>query len=367
MKEIAIKQRFYPTPEQAQLLAQTFGCVRFVYNKILKWRTDAFYNDAQKINYNAASSKLTEIKKLPEFEWLNTVSCVPLQQSLRHQQTAFKNFFEGRAKYPTFKKKRSNQSAEFTKSAFKYKDGKIYIAKSQQPLDIRWSRDLPSEPTTITITKDSADRYFVSMLCRFEPKPLPVSKRTTGIDLGLTDLVITADGFKSGNPHHTANHARKLALAQRRLSKKKKGSANFHKARQKVARIQAKIADCRRDFTHKLTTKLINENQVISCESLSVKNMVKNKRLAKAISDANWGELVRQLTYKADWYGRALVQIDKWYPSSKRCNCCGHVVESLPLHIRHWSCPACKTRLDRDVNTAMNIKAAGQAVLACGA
>ncbi|WP_370635691.1 RNA-guided endonuclease InsQ/TnpB family protein [Plesiomonas sp. PI-19] len=162
---------------------------------------------------------------------MNSVSCVPLGQSLRHQQTAFKNFFEGRAKYPDFKKKHNRQSAEFTKSAFKYKDDKIYIAKSQQPLDIRWSRDLPSELTIITIIKDSSDRYFVSMLCRFEPNLQPVSKRTTGIDLGLTYLVITADGVKSGNPHHTANHARKLALAQRRLSKKQKGSANFHKAR----------------------------------------------------------------------------------------------------------------------------------------
>ena len=367
MKEIAIKQRFYPTTEQAELLAQTFGCVRVVYNAILKWRTDAFYNEGQKVNYNAASARLTELKKLPEFAWLNDVSCVPLQQSLRHQQSAFKNFFDGRTKYPTFKKKRSKQSAEFTKSAFAYKDGKIYIAKSKQPLDIRWSRELPSEPSTINITKDSAGRYFVSMLCRFEPKPLPVSKKTTGIDLGLTDLVITADGFKSGNPRHTATYEKKLAKAQRVLSKKKKGSANFHKARQKVARIHAKIADCRRDFTHKLTTKLINENQVISCESLSVKNMVKNKRLSKAISDANWGELVRQLTYKADWYGRTLVKIDKFYPSSKRCNCCGHVVDSLPLHIRHWTCPACKTHLDRDINAAVNIKAAGQAVLACGA
>lgn len=367
MKEIAIKQRFYPTTEQAQLLAQTFGCVRFVYNAILKWRTDAFYNESKKVNYNTASSKLTELKKQTEFEWLNSVSCVPLQQSLRHQQTAFKNFFEGRAKYPAFKKKRSKQSAEFTNSAFKFKDGNIYIAKSKQPLDIRWSRELPSEPTTVTISKDSAGRYFVSMLCRFEPKPLPVTKKTTGIDLGLTDLVITADGFKSGNPRHTAKYEKKLAQAQRRLSKKKKGTANFHKARIKVARIQAKIADCRRDFTHKLTTTLINENQVISCESLSVKNMVKNPRLAKAIGDANWGEMVRQLEYKAEWRGRTLVQIDKWYPSSKRCNCCGHVVDSLPLHIRHWTCPACEARLDRDTNAAINIKAAGQAVLACGA
>ncbi|PMS91989.1 RNA-guided endonuclease InsQ/TnpB family protein [Vibrio parahaemolyticus] len=367
MEERAYKYRIYPTTEQVELLSRTFGCVRFVYNSILKWRTDAFYNEQIKVNYNKASSYLTELKKQSEFSWLNEVSCVPLQQSLRHQQTAFKNFFTGQAKYPAFKKKRSKQSAEFTKSAFKYRDGQLFIAKSNQPLNVRWSRELPSEPTTITISKDSAGRYFVSCLCRFEPKSLPISKNTVGIDLGLKDLVITSNGFKSGNPKHTNRYAKKLAKAQRILSKKKKGSANFHKARQKVARIQAKIADCRRDFTHKLTSQLINENQVISCESLSVKNMVKNRKLSKAISDANWSELVRQLIYKAEWYGRTVVQIDKWHPSSKRCNCCGHVVDSLPLHTRHWTCPSCESRLDRDLNAALNIKAVGQTVLACGA
>lgn len=367
MKERAYKYRIYPTTEQVTLLEQTFGCVRFIYNSILRWRTDAYYIDQTKINYNTASSYLTELKKNPDLPWLNDVSCVPLQQSLRHQQTAFKNFFEGRAKYPTFKKKRSKQSAEFTKSAFKFRDGQLFIAKSKQPLNVRWSRELPSEPTTITISKDSAGRYFVSCLCRFEPKSLPISKNTVGIDLGLKDLVITSNGFKSGNPRFTRRFANKLAKAQRKLSKKKKGSSNFHKARKKVARIQAKIADCRRDFTHKLTSQLINDNQVICCESLSVKNMVKNRKLSKAISDANWSEFVRQLTYKAQWYGRTVVQIDKWYPSSKRCNCCGHVVDSLPLYVRSWQCPECLTQLDRDVNASLNIKAVGQTVLACGA
>lgn len=366
MKEKAYKYRFYPTPDQVDLLNQTFGCIRFVYNSILKWRTDAYYNDGESINYNSCSSKLTELKKQSEFSWLNDVSCVPLQQSLRHQQTAFTNFFKGRAKYPAFKKKRSYQSAEFTKSAFKYKDGKVYIAKSKEPLKIKWSRNLSSEPTTITVSKDCSGRWFVSLLCRFEPKSMPVNNKTVGIDLGLTDVVITSDGFKSGNPRYTAKYAKKLAKAQRKLSKKKKGSANFKKAQLVVAKIQAKIGDSRRDFTHKLTTKLINENQVISCESLSVKNMVKNTKLAKSISDANWGEIVRQLTYKADWHDRTLVQIDKWYPSSKRCSCCGHIVDSLPLHIRHWSCPACDSKLDRDTNAAINIKGAGQALLACG-
>ncbi|WP_235860138.1 RNA-guided endonuclease InsQ/TnpB family protein [Photobacterium aquimaris] len=334
MKDIAMKFRFYPTPSQEHLLARTFGCVRVTYNQILKHRTDAYYSDNEKINYNKASSLLTQLKKQAEFEWLNEVSCVPLQQALRHQQTAFRNFFEHRTNYPKFKKKHAKQSAEFTKSAFYYRDGQITLAKCSEPLDVRWSRKLPSDPTTVTVTKDSAGRYFVACSCQFDPKSLPISKQSVGIDLGLKDIFVTSDGVRTGNPKYTKRYAKKLAKAQRNLSRKKKGSNNRNKARIKVARINTKIADCRRDFSHKLTTALIRENQFIFTESLAVKNMIKNHKLAKHIADANWGELVRQLTYKAEWYGRTVVQIDRFYPSSKRCNGCGHVVDSLPLHIR---------------------------------
>ena len=235
MTKRAYKYRFYPTPEQAELLAQTFGCVRFVYNSILRWRTDAFYQRQEKVGYVGANARLTELKKDPELAFLSEVSSVPLQQCLRHQQTAFKNFFEGRAKYPVFKSKRHRQSAEFTRSAFKYRDGKLYLAKSKTPLNIRWSRELPGEPSTVTVSKDSAGRYFVSCLCEFEPSKLPVTSNMTGIDLGLKDLFITDQGERVGNPRHTAKYAARLAKAQRRLSKKKLGSANRAKARQKVA------------------------------------------------------------------------------------------------------------------------------------
>lgn len=325
MKEIVIKQRFYPTDEQAELLARTFGCVRTVYNRILRWRTDAYRNDKIKVNYSAASSRLTELKKDPELSWLNDVSCVPLQQSLRHQQAAFKNFFEGRAKYPVEKKKRHKQSAEFTKSAFKFRDGQLFIAKSKQPLNIRWSRELPSEPTTVTISKDTAGRYFVSMLCRFEPKPMPVTAKTVGIDLGLNNLFITDSGEKVDNPRHFKRYQNKLAYLQR---------------------------------------KLINENQVVCVESLQVKNMLRNPKLAKHIADASWGEFVRQLKYKAEWAGRTIVEIDRFFPSSKRCSCCGFVHESMTLNIRNWTCPECNTHHDRDINAAKNIKTAGLAGLA---
>lgn len=366
MMKRAYKYRFYPTNEQVELLAQTFGCVRFVYNSILRWRTDAFYHRQEKIGYVGANTRLTELKKDPELAFLSGVSCVPLQQCLRHQQTAFKNFFEGRAKYPVFKSKRHRQSAEFTRSAFKYRDGKLYLAKSKTPLDIRWSRVLPGEPSTVTVSKDSAGRYFVSCLCEFEPSKLPVTPNVTGIDLGLKDLFITDKGERVGNPRNTAKYATRLAKAQRRLSKKKLGSANRAKARQKVAKLHAKISDCRQDNLHKLSRRLINENQAICVESLKVKNMICNPKLSKAIADAGWGEFVRQLAYKAEWAGRSLVAIDQWFPSSKRCSDCGHTLPSLPLSVREWDCPECGAHHDRDQNAAINIKAAGLAVLALG-
>lgn len=366
MTKRAYKYRFYPTSEQAELLAQTFGCARFVYNRVLRWRTDQYYQSKRKIGYIEANAELTRIKQSGDFPWLNDVSCVPLQQCLRHQQTAFKNFFEGRTKYPAFKKKAHRQSAELTRSAFKYRDGKIYIAKCKQPLDIRWSRELASEPSTITISRDSAGRYFVSCLCEFEPEKLSITPKTVGIDLGLEHLLITDNGKKYDNPRHTKKYEAKLAKAQRKLSKKKLGSANRTKARAKVARIHAKISDCRLDNLHKLSRKFVNENQVICVETLKVKNMIRNPKLSKHIADVSWGEFVRQLEYKAEWAGRDLVKIDQFFPSSKRCSCCGHVVESLSLDIRVWTCPECDTVLDRDINAAKNIKAAGHAVLALG-
>ena len=366
MTKRAMKYRFYPTPEQETLLAQSFGCVRFVYNQILRWRTDAFYQRQEKIGYIQANAELTRMKKSGEFPWLNDVSCVPLQQCLRHQQSAFKNFFEGRARYPTFKKKKHRQSLELTRSAFSYRDGKLYIAKCKEPLDIRWSRELSSEPSTVTISRDCAGRYFVSMLCDFKPEALRVIPKTVGLDVGIENLLITDSGEKVGNPRHTAKYAAKLAKAQRCLSRKKLGSANRAKARAKVARIHAKISDCRMDNLHKLSRRLINENQVICVETLRVKNMIRNPRLSKHIADASWGELIRQLAYKADWAGRQLVKIDQFFPSSKRCSDCGYTHGSLPLEIRSWECPECHVLQDRDINAARNIKAAGLAVLALG-
>ncbi len=362
----AYQFRFYPDPQQEKLLAQTFGCVRFVYNSILRYRTDAYAQTQEKIGYTAANARLTEIKKLPELSFLNDVSSVPLQQCLRNQQTAFKNFFEGRAKYPVFKSKKHRQSAEFTYRAFTFKNGELKLAKCDKPLDIRWSRTLPSDPTTITVSKDQAGRYFVSCLCEFEPTLLPVTDKKVGIDVGIKDLFVTSDGFKSGNPRHTLKYAKQLAKAQRKLAKKKLGSKNRAKAKWKVARIHAKISDCRVDNLHQLSRKLINENQVVCAENLAVKNLIKNPKLAKSIADASWGEFTRQLAYKANWAGRMYVEIDRFFPSSKRCSCCGFVKDKLPLNVRSWECPECGTTHDRDVNAARNVLAAGLAVLAFG-
>ncbi len=369
MTQRASKYRFYPTPEQETLLRRTIGCTRLVYNRALTARTEAWYERQERVGYVESSALLTTWKKEDDLSFLSEVSCVPLQQGLRHLQKAFGNFWAGRAKYPTFKKKRNGGSAEFTKSAFKFKDGQVFVAKSSEPLPIVWSRNLPegAKPSTITVKLSPSGRWTVSLLVDVEIEPLPESPNQIGIDLGITSLVALSTGEKVANPKGFKAKRRKLRKAQKALSRKVKGSNNRYKARLKVAKVHAEISDARQDFLHKLTTRLVRENQTIAVEDLAVKNMVKNQKLSQAISDASWGELVRQLEYKCDWYGRNFVKIDRWFPSSKRCGHCGHVVEKLPLNIRSWTCPECGTEHDRDVNAAKNILAAGLAVSVCGA
>ena len=364
----AYRFRFYPTPEQEVILAQTFGCARFAYNHMLRLRTDAWYNEQKRVGYHETSAALTLLKKQPEFAWLNEVSSVPVQQALRHLQTAFANFFAKRTAYPTFKRKDGKQSAEYTSSAFKWDGQTLKLAKMAEPLNIRWSRTLPkaAKLTTVTVSKDTAGRYFVSLLCDDAVAAKPEVTGQVGIDLGLTHFAVLSTGEKIAVPNTFRQHEARLAKSQRRLAKKTKGSKNRAKAKLKVAKAHATIADCRKDFLHKLSTRLINENQVIAVETLAVKNMVKNRSLSKSISDAGWAEFVRQLEYKAAWSGRQLIGIDRWYPSSKRCNGCGHTVTKLPLNIRTWVCPECKTTHDRDINAARNILAAGLAVSAHG-
>ncbi|MGS2647292.1 RNA-guided endonuclease TnpB family protein [Streptosporangium sp. LJ11] len=359
----AFKFRFYPTPEQAEELARTFGCVRLVYNKALEHRTRAYTIEGRKVSYVQSSATLTEWKKTDDLLFLNEVSSVPLQQALRHLQTAFTNFFAKRAKYPAFKsRKKSRLSAEYTRSAFKYRGGQITLAKMNAPLNVVWSRPLPesAEPSTVTVSKDAAGRWFVSILCEDRIAPLPAAANVVGVDAGITALATLSTGEKITNPRHERADRRKLAKAQRNLARKKKGSANRAKAKLAVARVYARIADRRRDHLHKVTTRLVRENQVIAVEDLTVRNMVKNRSLARAISDASWRQMREMLEYKAQWYERELLVVDRWFPSSKLCSACGTIHRSMPLGIRDWVC-ACGTVHDRDVNAAKNILAAGLA------
>jgi len=362
----AYKYRFYPTDEQKSILAQTFGCVRFVYNWGLSNRKIAYFQHGQSLYYNDLAAMLASLKK--QYPWLALVSSVPIQQALRHLDRAFVNFFEDRAEYPTFKKKRNEQSATYASNAFKWDGKTLSLAKMNEPLDIVWHRSLPkgSKPSSVTVSKDCAHRYFVSILVEEDMKPLAVTPKMVGLDLGIKSMVALSTGESVGNPHYAASDEKKLAKAQRRHARKKKGSKNRNKARLKVAKVHARINDRRRDYQHKLSTRIVHENQVMCVESLAVKNMVKNHSLAKAISDVGWGEFVRQLEYKSNWYGRTLVKVDRWYPSSKTCHACKHVLDSLTLDIREWVCPECGVVHDRDTNAALNILAEGLSVTACG-
>ncbi|MER5382675.1 RNA-guided endonuclease TnpB family protein [Streptomyces sp. NPDC002688] len=366
----AFKYRFCPTDAQAAELSRTFGCVRKVYNLALAARTQAWARQ-ERVNYNQTSAMLTVWKKTEELAYLNEVSSVPLQQALRHLQVAFTNFFGKRAKYPRFKsRKKSRKSAEYTTSGFRFRDGKLTLAKMREPLAIVWTRPLPEgvSPSTVTVSQDAAGRWFVSMLCD-DPsvQPLPATDTAVGIDVGLNHLLTLSTGEKITNPKHERRDRAALTKAQRRLAKKVSGDgANRAKARRKVAKIHARIADRRRDTLHKLTTRLVRENQTLVIEDLSVRNMVRNRSLARAVSDAGWADLRSMLEYKAQWYGREVIAVDRWFPSSRLCSACGALRERMPLHVRTWTCD-CGTAHDRDVNAAKNLLVAGLAVTACGA
>jgi putative transposase len=368
MKRLAFKYRFYPTETQKAILNKTFGCCRLVYNKALSLRSDSWYKESIRIKPKDVSLQLTRWKKEEEFSFLNEVSSVPLQQSLRHLDSAFNRFFKKQGGYPTFKKRNGKQSATFTRNALKFdlKTKELILPKEIGKLNIKWSRPLKHQPSTITVCKDCSDRYFVSF--SFEKAIIAKEKisKKIGLDLGIKDLIVTSDEEKITNNKYLKKHEERLAFLQKNLSRKVKGSRNRNKARLKVAKKHAKISDSRKDHLHKMTSKLVNENQVIAIESLEVSGMLKNKRLAKHISDSSWYELKRMLQYKCDWYGRTLVEINQYYPSTKRCNNCGYTLSYLDLKERSWKCPECNKIHDRDINAAKNIKEAGLALLACG-
>jgi putative transposase len=362
----AFRYRFEPTPEQAALLTRTFGCVRYVWNWALAERQRAYVAEGRSVGYAETDRMLTALKGDAEHDWLREVPSVPLQQALRHLQGAYAAFFAKRARYPRFKRKRASRaSATFTRNGFSWRNGELRLAKLTEPLAIRWSRPLPekADPSSVTVVRDAAGRWFVSILVE-DPtiRPLPRVETAVGIDAGLATLLTLSTGEKIANPRHERRDRIKLARAQRSLAKKRKGSANRAKARVRVARIHARIADRRRDHLHTLTTRFVRENQVLVIEDLTVRNMTRNHSLARAISDASWGEMRRMLEYKADWYGRTVVAVDRWYPSSRTCSTCGAIKATMPLSVREWACE-CGASHDRDVNAAKNILTAGLAAV----
>lgn len=360
--ERAYRYRFYPTKDQEESLAQTFGCCRWTYNHFLALKSEKWLEEKKNLKYVECSRILTELKE--EYPWLKEVSSVTLQQTLRHLDRAFTNFFKKKARYPSFKKRHYQQSATYMKNAFTYENGEIKLAKHKEPLKIRWSRQFEGEPSSVTVTKESMGRYYISFIVKEEVQSLPFVKKEVGLDLGITHTIKDNNGHATNNPKYLENDLKKLKQLQRSLSRKKRNSKNFVKTRKKIARLHMRIRDKRKDFLHKLSRKVINENQVIAIESLKVKKMIKNKRLSRAIADAGWGTFVRFLEYKSDWYGRNLVRVDTYFPSSKRCSSCGHILDSLDLKTRNWECPACQTLHDRDTNAARNILSEGLRLLA---
>jgi putative transposase len=338
-----------------------------VWNRTLAERSARWHAERRGTSYAATDRALTAMKQDPELSFLNEVSSVPLQQALRHQHTAFAAFFAGRARHPRFKSRAGRQSAHYTRSAFAMCGGVLRLAKTAAPLRFAWSWpdiDVAAlDPAMVIVSQEPDGRWYVTFTVEAAgPEPLPEAGRAVGVDLGVRDFAVTSDGQRIANPRHLERRARNLARYQRRLARCQNGSANRAKAKAKVACAHRKVRDARRDFLHKASTRLVRENDVIAIEDLNVAGLAGNRRLARAISDCGWGEFRRQLEYKCQRYGRELVVIDRWYPSSKACSACGHLLAKLSLSTRHWTCPSCRARHDRDINAAKNILAAGRAV-----
>ena len=346
-------------------MARTFGCVRYVYNWALAARTKAF-KDGARMSYAESDKALTALKRQPETVWLNEVSSVPTQQALRDLQTAFGNFYAKRSAYPSFKKKGARASARYTKSGFKFEHGQRLQVAKIGVLRIRWDRSLPSDPSSVTVIREASGRYFVSFVVETEVEAKTMTGKSVGIDFGISRLATLSNGERIANPKHGSKRAERLAMLQRRLAKKQKGSRRRARAKQAVARCHEKVFNSRKDALNKLTTRLVTEFDVIHIEDLNLRGMVKNHFLARSLSDASIGTAVRMLEEKAERYGKRVVRVDRWFPSSKMCSECGYVVSALPLKIREWVCPECGCVHDRDLNAARNILAVGHTVTAHG-
>lgn len=359
------KYRIYPNKQQEELIQKTFGCVRFVYNQCLAYKIDKYKNEKVSLSRIDCNNYKNRVLK-KEYEWLKEVDKCALDNAVINMDSAYQKFFKEHAGFPKFKSKHNNRKSYTTNCMYnnggKYKTIEVNFHNNKIKLPkLKWikaklSRNFEGKIKSTTISQEPSGKYFVSVLVETEHVPMESTGCMVGIDLGIKDLLITSDGEKFDNVHITKKYEKKLTREQRRLSRKVKGSKNWNKQRIKVAKVHEKIRNTRLDNLHKISHKLISENQVIVSEDLAISNMVKNHNLAKAISDCGWYELTRQLQYKADWNGRQYIKIGRFVKSSQTCHVCGYVnQETKDLAVREWTCPECNTYHDRDVNAAINI------------
>ena len=361
-----VKVRIYPTEQQKVSLAKAFGTTRWVWNHFLALTNQTYKETGKGVAKYDMIKQLPKLKKQEETEWLKETYSQSLQSVCLNLSRAFINFFEKRAKYPRFKSRHGRQSLIYPQNV-KISENKIYFPKLDW-IDAIIHRPIEGAVRTVTITKNSAEQYYASVMFedgKEKPKPSTEGK-AIGIDLGLTHFAITSDSQKFDNPRWLKKHEANLKVKQQQLSRKEKGSSSRNKSRLKVAKVHNKITRCREDFHHKLSRRIVNENQVLVLENLAIKNMVKNHNLAKAISQVGWGQFCTMLKYKAEQEGKIYLEVDRFFPSSKTCHVCLNQVGSLPLDVRQWTCSSCTTTHDRDINAAISLRDEGLRLLTCG-